>query len=104
MKVKQVLIIIFALIVASYIGYNFGVNRTGSFKDVLESNEEHHSPPSVVIEPGSAVEAASYIIFHDDEGFVYAKSGDTGEIVNSDTDAATVINWARLHNIRGRSR
>ena len=94
MKIKQVLIIIFALIIASFIGYRIGINRTGSFTDVLESTQEHHSPPPVVIEPGSGVETASYIIFKDDEGFVYAKSGDTGEIEFSGTDAAIVINNA----------
>jgi len=94
MKLKQFLIIILVLVIASFIGYKFGKTQIGSFKSVIEPIQEHHSPPSVVIEPGSAVETASYIIFHDDEGFIYAKNGDTGKIEFSGTDAATVINWA----------
>jgi len=94
MKIKQILIVISILLVASIVGYNFGISKTGSFKSILESSEEHHSPPSVVIEPGSAVETASYIIFKDDEGWIYAKNGDTGEIEFKDTDASCVINTA----------
>jgi len=102
MKRKQILIVISILLVASIVSYNFGVNRTGSFTDIL-GGQEHHSPPSVVIEPGSAVEEASYIIFKDDEGLVYAKNGDTGEVEYQDTNAATVINWALSSLTPGRT-
>jgi len=89
-----ILLILFICVSFLFIGYNFGISKIGSFKDLIESSEEHHSPPSVVIEPGSGVETASYIIFKDDEGFVYAKNGDSGEIEFSGTDAGEVINWA----------
>jgi len=79
-KSLLILSIVFICISFLFIGYNFGISKTGSFKSILESSEEHHSPPSVIIEPGSAVETASYIIFKDDEGWIYAKNGDTGEI------------------------
>ena len=52
---------------------------------------EWHSPPPAIIGRGSGVESADYIIFKDDEGNVYAKSGDNGEIRFSGMDAATVI-------------
>jgi len=94
MKIKLILIVGLIVIFCSVISYWLGTNQTGSFSSILESQVEHHSPPPVVIEPGSAVETASYIIFHDDEGFIYAKSGDTGEIVKSSDDASEVINWA----------
>lgn len=55
---------------------------------------EWQSPPTTVIEQGSGMEAASYIVFTDDSGNYYAKSGDNGEIYFSGTDAATVINNA----------
>lgn len=57
---------------------------------------EHHSPPSTIIEQGSGIETADFIIFHDDETpkNYYAKSGDNGEIVFGGTVAATVINNA----------
>jgi len=87
-----ILLILFICVSFLFIGYNFGISKIGSFKDLIESSEEHNSPPPVVIEPGSAVETASYIIFHDDEGFVYAKNGDTGKIEFSGTDASDVIN------------
>jgi len=89
-----ILLILFICVSFLFIGYNFGISKIGSFKDLIESSEEHNSPPSVVIEPGSGVETASYIIFKDDEGFVYAKNGNTGEIEFQDTNAATVINQA----------
>ena len=88
-----ILLVLFISISFLFIGYNFGINRTGFFKDVLEG-QEHHSPPPVVIEPGSGVETASYIIFQDDEGWVYAKNGSTGEIEFSGTDASEIINDA----------
>jgi hypothetical protein len=49
-----------------------------------------------VIEPGSAVEEASYIIFHDDDTpkNYYAKDGNTGSIVKNSDNASEVINWA----------
>jgi len=82
MRIKRISIGIILVIIIFVIGYNFGINRTGYFKNMIESSQEHHSPPSVVIEPGSAVETASYVIFHDDETpkNYYAKDGDTGEI------------------------
>jgi len=94
-----ILLILFICISSLFIGYNLkSLQIQGLFKDVLEG-QEHHSPPSVVIEPGSAVETASYIIFQDDEGFVYAKSGDTGEIEFSGIGMDESINWA-LDNLR----
>ena len=53
--------------------------------------EDWQSPPTTVIEQGSGVETASYIIFLDSDGVAYAKSGDNGEIMYSG-DNATVIN------------
>jgi len=53
-----------------------------------------HSPPKTVIEQGSGVESADYIIFKDDQGNVYAKSGDSGKIAYSSTNASEVIQWA----------
>jgi len=71
---------------------------TGLFTKITQpgsmESKEHHSPPPVVIEAGSGVETASYIIFHDDEGFIYAKNGLTGELELQDTDATTVIQSA----------
>jgi len=96
-KSLLILLILFISISFLFIGYNFGISKTGSFKDILESSQEHHSPPSVIIEPGSGVEEASYIIFHDDETpkNYYAKNGKTGEIEFQGTDASQIINWCR---------
>ncbi|MCX6821837.1 MAG: right-handed parallel beta-helix repeat-containing protein [Candidatus Aenigmarchaeota archaeon] len=80
MRIKQILIIIFALAITSFIGYKFGLSQSGN---VLKS----------VVEPGSMVTEASYVIFTDG-AMIYARDGNTGEIVNSNTDASTVINWA----------
>jgi len=95
MRVKQVLITFGIAVLFLIIGYQLKFSQTGSFKSVIESSQvEHHSPPPVVIEPGSGVETASYIIFHDEEvpKNYYVKNGNTGEIMGSNTDAATVIN------------
>ncbi len=49
--------------------------------------------PSTIIEAGSNVDTASYIIFQD-SGIIYAKNGTTGKIDFSGTDASTVIQGA----------
>ncbi len=54
----------------------------------------HHSPPTVTVEKGSAIEEANYIVFKDDEGLYYAKNGSTGEIHFASTNASYVINSA----------
>ncbi len=54
----------------------------------------HHSPPTVIIERGSAVEIANYIVFVDDENISYAKNGSTGEIVFESSNASYVIQSA----------
>ncbi len=49
--------------------------------------------PTTIIESGSNVDTASYIIFQD-SGTIYAKNGTTGKIEFSGTDASTVIQSA----------
>ncbi len=49
--------------------------------------------PSTIIEAGSNVDTASYIIFKDG-GIIYAKNGMTGAIQFSGAGASTVIQWA----------
>jgi hypothetical protein len=51
------------------------------------------SLPETVVEAGSGVETASYIIFQEN-GMIYAKNGKTGKIEFSGADAATVIQSA----------
>jgi len=72
---------------------------SSQIQEVLSTASRHeippwkwHSPPSTIIEQGSGIESADYIVFTDGEGNYYAKSGDNGEIQFSGTDAATVIN------------
>jgi hypothetical protein len=54
----------------------------------------HSSPPPAIVEPGSMVTEASYIIFTDGAGNYYARNGSTGKIEFSGTDAATIIQQA----------
>jgi hypothetical protein len=64
------------------------------------SSWKHNSPPPAIIEAGSNVEEASYVIFgveKNGDGVVdeiYAKNGRTGEIEFAGTDASTVIQQA----------
>jgi len=66
----------------------------------LTSLLAHHSPPTTIIEQGSGVETANYIIFgvdSDGDGVldeIYAKNGLTGEIEFSGTNASKVIQSA----------
>jgi len=55
------------------------------------SSSQWHSPPKTVIEQGSGVGFADYIIFKGDEGSIYAKSGDSGGIALASDNAAYVI-------------
>jgi len=79
MRIKQVLITVGIAILFLTLGYRLGVvaQITGALKSIVE--------------PGSMVTEASYIIFQD-SGTVYARNGLTGEIQFSGTDASTVIN------------
>lgn len=68
-------------------------------QDVIEKASRHEippwewqSPPDTVIEQGSGVEAASYIIFLGSNGVCYAKSGDNGEIMYSGDNTAVINN------------
>lgn len=54
--------------------------------------DQWHSPPKTVIEQGSGIESADYIIFKGDEGNIYAKSGDSGQIMYESSDFRTVFN------------
>jgi hypothetical protein len=64
------------------------------------SSWKHNSPPPAIIEAGSNVEEASYVVFGVDNNGdgvadeIYAKNGRTGEIEFSGTDASTVIQQA----------
>lgn len=95
---KFILFIIFICFIGGivFIFYNFLPSLTDLTKTghLVEPPLEHHSPPSVVIEQGSGVESASYIIFKDDEGLTYAKNGSTGAIDYSSTNASYVIQSA----------
>jgi parallel beta-helix repeat protein len=71
---------------------NEDISRINELTNLLA--QEHHSPPTAVIEQGSGVEPASYIIFKDDEGIVYAKNGSTGAIDFKSTNASYVIQSA----------
>jgi hypothetical protein len=81
MKIKQILIILVIVIFCSIVSYRFGVlaQISGSLK--------------AVVEPGSMVTEASYVIFTDGST-IYARNGQTGEIEFSGADAATVIQSA----------
>jgi hypothetical protein len=79
-KIKRVSAIISVVLLSGFLGYKFGSASLGLFK--------------AVIEPGSMVTEASYVIFQDDYGNVYARNGLTGEIEFSGTDASTVIQSA----------
>jgi hypothetical protein len=80
MKIKRLSIIIFIAIVSGFFGYRFGLSESGNF---LKS----------IVEPGSMVTEASYVIFTDGTN-VYARNGNTGEIEFSGADASIVINNA----------
>ena len=75
--------------IRSILGSDFGLG-----------NIFENSPPVTVIEEGSGVEPASYVVFGVDtsgDGIadeIYAKSGDNGAIAFSGTNAAAVINAA----------
>jgi hypothetical protein len=93
---KKILLLLTAsVLVIVFVLHNFMLSLT---KDLREAPTQvsYHSPPSVRIEPGSGVEVASYIIFHDNETpkNYYAKNGLTGEIEFSGTDASKVIQSA----------
>ncbi len=77
MRVKQILIIVFVVILSGVFGYRFGLSESDNF---LKS----------IVQPGSMVIEASYVIFTDGST-VYARNGLTGEIEFSGTDASTVI-------------
>ena len=62
---------------------------------------EHHSPPAAVLEQGSGMETASYIIFKDSESWIYAKNGSSGAIDFSGTNASDVIQNAMNQLISG---
>jgi len=70
---------------------------------------EWHSPPKTVIGEGSGVESASYVVFgRDTDGDnvaeeIYTKSGDTGKIMFSGADAATVMEKTIENIPHGRS-
>jgi len=53
---------------------------------------------NTIVEPGSMVETADYMIFQDDAGNIFAKNGTTGAIDFADSDASTVIQ-AALDNL-----
>jgi len=55
---------------------------------------EWHSPPKTVIEQGSGVETAEFIVFEGDEGNFYVKSGDNGEIVAERPDIGLAVTEA----------
>ncbi len=78
-RIKRLSIIIIVVIVSGFFGYKFGLSQGGQF---LKS----------IVEPGSMVTEASYVIFTDGLT-VYARDGNTGEIVKSSTNASEVINW-----------
>ena len=82
MKIKQILIVLSIVIFSSVISYRLGVlaQITGALKSIVE--------------PGSMVTEASYVIFTDDNGNYFARDGNSGEIVFSGTNAATVIQSA----------
>ncbi len=66
-----------------------GVASAGALLSPLISK----AAPTTIIEAGSNVDTASYIIFKDGNT-IYAKNGTTGKIDFQGTDAATVINSA----------
>jgi len=82
MRIKQVLIVLSIVIFCSVVSYRLGVlaQITGTLKSIVE--------------PGSMVTEASYIIFTDGNGNYYARNGMTGEIEFSGTVPRTVIQSA----------
>jgi len=77
MKIKKFLVIISVVVLSAVLGYRFGFSQSGNF---LKS----------IVEPGSMVTEASYVIFTDGST-VYARNGNTGEIEFSGLDASNVI-------------
>lgn len=88
----KVCILAFIVLLAVFTFYESSLVKT----DLTSSIIEHHSPPTAVIEQGSGVEAASYIIFRDNDSPVnyYAKNGSTGAIEFKSTNASYVIQSA----------
>ncbi len=78
-KIKRLSIIIFIAIISGFFGYRFGFSQAGQF---LKS----------IVEPGSMVTEASYVIFTNGVT-VYARNGNTGEIVKSSNNASEVIQY-----------
>lgn len=72
------------------IGYSESTVKKTSPHEVPPS--EWGSPPTSVIEEGSMVEYADFVVFENEGGdYIYAKSGKTGEIVYSGSDDNRVI-------------
>ena len=82
MRIKQILIVLSIVIFCSVVSYRLGVlaQMTGALKSIVE--------------PGSMVTEASYVIFTDGNGNYYARNGDTGEIQYKSTNASWVIQSA----------
>jgi len=78
MRIKQIFIVLTIVILSSIISYRLGVlaQMTGALKSIVE--------------PGSMITEASYIIFTDGTN-VYARNGDTGQIEFNGIDASQVI-------------
>ncbi len=87
MRIKQILIIIIVVIISGFFGYRFGLSQGGQF---LKS----------IVEPGSMVTEASYIIFTDGMN-VYARDGNTGEIVKNSNNASEVLQYTIDKSING---
>jgi hypothetical protein len=77
-RIKQTLITLFILSLGLFIGYKIGVHAQGQFI-------------KAIVEPGSMVTEASYVIFTDGTNY-YARNGLTGEIEFQSTNASYVIN------------
>jgi hypothetical protein len=92
MKIKQVLLVLSIVIFCSVVSYRLGVlaDITGSLKSIVE--------------PGSMVTEASYVIFTDGNNY-YARNGNTGEIEFESTNASAVfvnvMNYFIVHTKMG---
>lgn len=78
-RIRSISLIFLITVFSALVGYRLGIAQTSFFK--------------TIIEPGSMVTEASYIIFTDGTN-VYARNGLTGEIEFSGADAGEVINNA----------
>jgi len=78
-RIRNISFIFLITVFSALVGYKFGIAQNSFFK--------------TIIEPGSMVTEASYIIFTDGTN-VYARNGLTGEIEISGADAGEVINNA----------